>query len=424
MTPGARLAAAIEVLAEIFARGAAADRVLVAWGRAHRFAGSKDRAAIADRTYTVLRRRNECAYRIGDESPRSLVIGSLAIADHLDIAAIGALLQDGAHAPGSLTADERVALERQLPRAAEPWVRLNYPRLLHDELGKAFGPRLETEIAALNGRAPLDLRVNALKAKRDDALAELAHYGIDAKACRYAPMGLRVATGNDAKITALEAYESGRIEVQDEGSQIAVLLAAAKAGDTAIDLAAGGGGKSLALAAAMQNKGRVLATDVDQQRLLPLPVRAARSAATIIECTGDPYALVRPSGGANVVFVDAPCSGSGTWRRNPEAKWTLTPAKLDAYRAAQAQLLDRAAELCAPNGRVVFATCSVLPSEGQGQVESFLARHPGWQVKRATDIWTAMTPAAPPAGLGRFATMTPAQDGTDGFFVAVLGPPL
>ena len=420
MTPGARLAAAIEVLSEIFVRGAAADRALVGWGRAHRFAGSKDRAAIAERTYLVLRRRNECAYRVGDESARALVIGSLSVADGLTTDAINALLQDGTHAPGALTDVERAALERMLHAPSEPWVRLNYPQWLHPELSAAFGARLEVEVAGLNGRAPVDLRVNTLKAKRDHVLDEFERAGIAAKACPHAPTGVRVAGGNDAKITKLETYESGRVEVQDEASQIAVLLAGAKAGDTVIDLAAGGVGKALALAAVMQNKGRVLACDVGAGRLAQLAPRADRAGATIIEIAGDPYVLALPGTGADVVFVDAPCSGTGTWRRNPEAKWTLTPARLDGYRAAQVQLLDRAAGLCAAQGRIVYATCSVLPSEGPAQVDAFLARHPGWSVKRATDIWTVATKTTPPTGLARFGALTPAQDGTDGFFTAVL----
>lgn len=420
MTPGARLAAAIEVLTEIFARAAAADRVLVGWGRAHRFAGSKDRAAIADRTYTVLRRRNECADRMGDESPRALVIGSLAVADHLHVDAIDALLQDGTHAPGAMTVDERQALERRRAAPTEPWTRLNYPQWLHDELSYSFGARLEDEIAALNARAPLDLRVNALRARRDGVLAELARDGIEAQACRYAPMGLRVAAGIDAKITALDAYQTGRVEIQDEASQIAVLLSGAKGGDTVIDLAAGGGGKSLALAAMMQNKGRIIACDVDAARLAPLGARAERAGAMIVENGGDPYALPTPASGADIVFVDAPCSSSGTWRRNPEAKWTLTSERLGAYRSAQVRLLDRAAELCAPRGRIVFATCSVLPSEGREQIEAFLARHAEWQVKPVVDLWLAQERREPPRGLGKTALLTPAQDGTDGFFCAVL----
>ncbi len=420
MTPGARLAAAIEVLSEMFARSAAADRALSAWGRSHRFAGAKDRAAIGERVYLVLRRLNECAFRMrGERSPRALVLGSLAVGDELDAEAIDALLRDGPHAPGALTEDERTALQRaSVPPPGDPWVCLNYPQWLHEELAAALGLRLEVEMAALNLRAPLDLRVNALKAKPAEVLEELRRDGIEAALCRFAPMGLRIAPGADAKVANLDVFLSGRVEIQDEASQLTVLLAGAQPGDTVIDLAAGAGGKSLALAAAMQNRGRIIACDIEAMRLATLSQRAERAGATIVECSGDPYSLSCDP--AEIVFVDAPCSGSGTWRRNPEAKWTLTPEKLESYQAAQAQLLDRAVALCGAHGRIVYATCSLLPSEGPGQIAKFLQRHPKWIVKPALDIWHSALRGESPKGLSRFALLTPAQDETDGFFVAVL----
>lgn len=422
MTPGARLAAAIEVLGEIFARSAAADRALTAWGRAHRFAGSKDRAAIGERVYLVLRRLNECAYRMGGERrPRALVLGSLSVGDGMDVKAIDALCSDGAHAPGALTDDERAALRSVPTPTAEPWKRLNYPEWLHPELIAALGDRLESEMAALNLRAPLDLRVNSLKAKRADVLVDLQHGGIEATPCRYAPLGLRVAAGADAKIANLDVYLSGRVEIQDEASQLAVMLAGAKPGETVIDLAAGAGGKSLGLAAAMEDRGRIVACDIDPMRLATLAQRAARAGATIIETGGDPYTLQGEAGGADLVFVDAPCSGSGTWRRNPEAKWTLTPAKLETYRAAQARLLDRAADLCSPRGRILYATCSWLPGEGPDQVARFVERHRQWMVRPASYAWYAALAGRAPSGVGGFALLTPGQDETDGFFVAILG---
>ncbi len=421
MTPGARLAAAIEVLTEMFARSAAADRALSAWGRAHRFAGSKDRAAIGERVYLVLRRLNECAYRLGgDRSPRALVLSSLAIADALNVDAIEVLCTDGAHALGALTESERAALQNSPPPAADPWTRLNYPQWLHDELVTALGARLEDEMAALNLRAPLDLRVNGLKANRDDVLADLRGDAIEATPCRFASLGLRIAAGADAKIANLDVYLSGRVEIQDEASQLAVTLAGARAGETVIDLAAGAGGKSLGLAAAMTDRGRIIACDIDPMRLATLAERAARAGVTIIEGGGDPYTFPDLARGADLVFVDAPCSSSGTWRRNPEAKWTLTPERLASYRAAQAQLLDRAAQLCSPRGRIVYATCSLLPSEGPCQVALFLQRHPKWTVRPATAAWHATLSTTAPMGIGQFALLTPAQDETDGFFVAVL----
>lgn len=403
MTPGARLAAAAEVLTEVFARKAAADRALSAWGKSHRFAGSKDRAAIAERVYTVMRRRNECAFRMRDEAPRALVIGSLAVADGLDGEAIDALCTDGAHALGALTSRERAAIA-DTREADEPWIRCNYPQWLHTALSERFGERLSAEMAALNGRAPLDLRVNALKATRDAVVGELAKESISAVALPQVPFGLRVAAGADAKVTRLACYTEGRVESQDEASQRAVLFADAKPGDLVVDLAAGGGGKSLALATSMKNTGRILACDVDAMRLQPLGMRAARAGASIIETIGDPYGAAVKAAvghGADLVFVDAPCSGSGTWRRNPESKWTLDSKRLDGYLAAQAQLLDRAVALVRPGGRIVFAVCSVLPSERAAQVDAFVMRHPGWRPEAMLDL-------------------TPAQDATDGFFAARL----
>ena len=396
------MAAAAEVLADIFQRRAAADRTLAAWGRNHRFAGSKDRAAIADRVYTVLRRRNECAFRMQSDEPRALVIGSLAVADGFEPDQIAALCVDGQHALGALSEAERVrCADKRAPE--EPWVLFNYPQWLHSEFVQAFGDDLPREMAALCGRAPLDLRVNALKADRDSVVMELMAAGVIASTLGLAN-GLRIPTGSDAKITALPAYLEGRIEIQDEASQRAVLVAEARPEDTVVDLAAGAGGKALALAVEMENRGRVLACDVDPTRLQAMLPRLQRSGASIVELAGDPYAdalTERVVGGADLVFVDAPCSGSGTWRRNPEAKWTLDPARLDAYRTAQRRLLDRAADLVKPSGVIVYATCSLLPSEGPQQLIALAQRRPGWKAEIVQ-------------------TMTPYRDRTDGFFVARL----
>jgi 16S rRNA (cytosine967-C5)-methyltransferase len=406
VTPGARLAAAVEVLNEMFARRAAADRALAAWGKAHRFAGSKDRAAIAERVYAVLRRRNECAFRMQDERARALVIGSLAVADGLGLDAINALCTDGAHALGGLTSSE-VAHLADARAPGEPWIRGNYPEWLHGALLEQFGDRLSEEMAALNARAPLDLRVNALKATREAVLAELTQASIAATALAAVPFGVRIAAGADAKVTKLDCYLQGRVEIQDEASQRAVLLADAKPGGVVVDLAAGGGGKSLALAAAMKNEGRVLACDIDPARLQPLVPRAERAGATIIARAGDPYgaALVQTVGdGADIVFIDAPCSGSGTWRRNPEAKWTLDAVRLRGYCDAQVRLLDRGVEFTRPGGRMIYAVCSVLPCERREQIDAFLRRRPGWRVDGVVDL-------------------TPARDQTDGFFAARLAAP-
>ncbi|MEQ1754498.1 MAG: RsmB/NOP family class I SAM-dependent RNA methyltransferase [Micropepsaceae bacterium] len=403
MTPGARLAAAAEVIHEILTRKAAADRVLLHWGKAHRFAGSKDRAAIAERVYTVLRRLNECAIVTGSSDPRALVVGSLRAIDSLTTDAIAALCVDGSHALGELSSGERDALQG---RAAElpGHVSLNYPQWLHADLASAFGERLTIELRALNERAPLDLRVNLLKADRESLLEELKALSLPVKACVRSATGIRFEPGSDPKLNSLACYIDGRVEVQDESSQLAVEFAAVKADEIVVDLAAGAGGKTLALAAVMQNRGCILACDVSAERLERMRPRVVRAGASNIRLAGDPYSgdiADRVGAGADIVFVDAPCSGSGTWRRNPEAKWNLTPETLQGYRDIQARLLDRAAVLVNKQGRVVYAVCSVLPAEGPQQAEAFCARHPDWHVSRHL-------------------ALTPAQSGTDGFYAAEL----
>lgn len=333
-----------------------------------------------------------------NDDARALVIGSLSVDDGLDLDSIVALSADGAHALGALSAPERSRLAAAAV-PSEPWILLNYPQWLHPQLALAFGDALEREMRVLNERAPLDLRVNALKAKRDDVLRELADAGIAATTLSNTSHGLRVTAPADAKVTALAGYNEGRFEIQDEASQRAVALADARPGETVIDLAAGAGGKSLALAAAMANRGRVVLCDVDAGRLRHSEPRIARSGATIVEQAGNPYGAVVSS--ADVVFIDAPCSGSGTWRRNPEAKWTLDAARLESYAQAQVQLLDRGVELVRPGGRLLFAVCSVLPCERLAQVEAFLKRYPAWRLDAPLDL-------------------TPARDGTDGFFAARL----
>jgi 16S rRNA (cytosine967-C5)-methyltransferase len=331
-----------------------------------------------------------------------LELASLVLSDGLDCAAIEAACTDGPHALGALTVDERRSLVEPR-RSTEPWITLNYPQWLHGELAEAFGDDLSAEMTALNARAPLDLRVNALKARRDDMLKELRAAGLDAERCSLAEAGIRLARA-DAQITKLASYVDGRIEIQDEASQIAVAEAQPAAGEVVVDLAAGAGGKTLALAAMMGNRGRILACDIEPARLRRMEPRVARAGATIVEIVGDPYggAISTAVGeGADLVFVDAPCSGTGTWRRNPETKWTLDRERLAAYRQSQTRLLNRAAELAKPTGRIAYAVCSILPAEGPEQIGAFVTRKPSWrpQIERR---------------------LTPARDATDGFYVAVL----
>ncbi len=387
MTPAARVAAAIEILDGIIAaarnRGAPADRLITEWFRTRRFAGSGDRRAVREMVYTAIRACGE----IPASGRAAMVL--LARRDP----ALAALFDGSRHAPEPIAPDEPAASAGVAPG----WL----------AAALAASGLDAGEQAALLDRAPLDIRINALKA----ALADLPEPG---EPCP-APQGRRYPAGTP--VETWPAYETGAIEVQDAGSQLVCAVVGARAGETVIDLCAGGGGKSLALAAAMDNRGTIIASDADRARLAKLGPRAARAGATIIETrlldTGrEAAALAAWAGKADAVLVDAPCSGTGTWRRNPEARWRLTNAELTRLTALQARLLDVAAGLVRPGGRLVHVVCSLLDAEGADQVAGFLARSPGWRAD------PPVLPAGRAHGAGLL--LTPGHDGTDGFFVARL----
>jgi len=292
-----------------------------------------------------------------------------------------------------------------------------------------FGDDRVAEATAMASRAPLDLRVNTLKARREKILPRLAHLG--AQPTPWSPVGLRIELSADARNPAIHAEEDfikGAIEVQDEGSQLAAALSAAKPGEQVIDLCAGAGGKTLALAAMMQGKGRLIATDHDKRQLAPIHERLSR--AGVHNCDvrtpkgeGDPLGDIRAS--ADLVLIDAPCTGTGTWRRNPDAKWRMRPGALELRLKDQAAVLDRAATLVKPGGRIAYITCSVLPPENGEQIRGFVARHPEFAVVPPSQTVTVLWDKAEqfseavlqsPEGL----LMTPRRTGTDGFFVSVL----
>ncbi|HEX7776359.1 MAG TPA: RsmB/NOP family class I SAM-dependent RNA methyltransferase [Parvibaculum sp.] len=428
MTPGARLQAAIDILSSIGRTKAPADRVFDGWARSSRYAGSKDRAAVSDLVFTVLRHRSELSTALGSEEPRLLALGAVAMVDGAGAAAAMALADGARHAPPPLEPGEATALKNAaLPGNEAPaFVRLNYPEWLHDEFVAAFGSRLETEMAALMERAPTDLRVNALKADRDKALAALVEEKVEAEPTPHAPHGLRLKAR--ANIAGLKSFRDGLIELQDEGSQLACLIAAAKPGEQIVDLCAGGGGKALAMAAAMGGRGQIHACDTDRRRLGRLMPRAQRAGARNIQTRfikphilpGGPDAdFADLEARMDCVLVDAPCSGSGAWRRNPDARWRLTPELLDSYRATQAEVLARGARLVRPGGRLVYVTCSLLPSENEAQVDAFLAAHSGYALAAWDKFWPeGVTP--PPAPKGGALRLSPASTRTDGFFIAVL----
>jgi len=429
MTPAARLSAAIEALADIAERRRPAAQALKDWGLSHRFAGSGDRAAIAGLAYDALRRRASSAWIMGAETPRAVLLGMLRHERGLEPEAIAKLCDGGRFAPAPLSDDEHARLRAASLDGAPPYVLGDYPEWLDDKLAATFGDERAAEGAALSSRAPLDLRVNTLKAKREKVAASLKHLG--AAPTPWSPIGLRIVLGADARnpgIHSEEDFVKGAVEVQDEGSQLAALLSAAKPGEQVIDLCAGAGGKTLALAAMMAGKGRLIATDRDKRQLAPIHERLSRAGvhnADIRAPKGeaDPLADIRAS--ADLVLIDAPCSGTGTWRRNPDAKWRMRPGALEVRLKDQTDVLDRAAALVKPGGRIAYITCSVLPVENGEQVRAFIGRHPEFSIvppeETASALWDKaedFANAALESAEGWL--MTPRRTGTDGFFVSVL----
>ncbi|PYF03431.1 16S rRNA (cytosine967-C5)-methyltransferase [Rhodopseudomonas faecalis] len=429
MTPAARLSAAIEVIETIETQRIPAAQALKEWGTAHRFAGSGDRAAIAGLTWDVLRRRASSAFLMDDDSARARVLGMLKLERGLDGAAVAALCDGSRFAPQPLSEAERQALDSRTLNDAPAHVAGDYPEWLDGELAAVFGDDRVAEAAAMASRAPLDLRVNTLRGKREKVQAQLSH--LHAQPTPWSPLGLRIELGADARnpgVQAEEVFIKGAIEVQDEGSQLAALLTAAKPGEQVIDLCAGAGGKTLALAAMMQGKGRLIASDADKRQLAPIHERLSRAGVHNAEIRApkgeaDPLADIR--GSADLVVIDAPCTGTGTWRRNPDAKWRMRPGALEIRLAAQQAVLERAAPMVKPGGRIAYITCSVLASENNAQVQGFLARHPEFTVVPPAEVAAALWDKAEaflaaalvsPEGL----MMTPRRTGTDGFFVSVL----
>ncbi|HEY1310047.1 MAG TPA: RsmB/NOP family class I SAM-dependent RNA methyltransferase [Pseudolabrys sp.] len=429
MTPAARLAAAIEVLANLESERRPAGDALKSWGLAHRFAGSGDRAAIAGLVYDALRRRASSAFIMGSDSPRAVLLGMLKRERGYDSEA-NAKLADGAkYAPEALSGDERKRLDAADMTGAAPHVAGDYPEWLDPHFTRVFGDARAEEGAALSSRAPLDLRVNTLKAKREKVAGMLSD--LKPEQARWSPWGLRVRLAADAKSPAIHvepAFIKGMVELQDEGSQLAALFSGARAGEQVIDLCAGAGGKTLALAAMMQNKGQVFATDDDKRRLAPIHDRLARSGARNVQVRTPKSVggeLDDLAGRCDLVLIDAPCTGTGAWRRNPDAKWRMRSGALEQRQKEQTEILDRAVPLLKAGGRIAYVTCSVLDEENGVQVRAFLARHPEFSVQPPAEVAGALGESAfmftKAARLSEFGLlMTPRTTETDGFFVSIL----
>ena len=420
-----RAAAAIDILTEIFERHRPASEALKDWGKAHRFAGSTDRHAIGTLVYDALRKRNSLAAHMGDGRPRALVLAALRDLWGQGIDDIAALAVEQ-HGPGGLTDAERAALSRTVRADLPVAVAGDLPEWLVPSFEQAFGAGAAEEGAALASRAPIDLRVNTLKATRAEVIGALSRFA--AEEGPWSPLCVRIpAPGHETRndnVEAEPAHGKGWFEVQDAASQVAALLSGVKPGETVADICAGAGGKTLALAAMMANEGQLVAHDADRFRLRPIFERLTRAGVTNCEVvSAQDQGKLEAAGPFDCVLIDAPCSGSGSWRRKPDAKWRLTEKQLTQRLKDQRQVLEKGFNLVKPGGRLVYITCSVLPQENTEQVTTFLNRHPGMDIIPYRDQWAATIGGEPPSsadGSSETLLLSPARHDTDGFFVAVM----
>lgn len=413
MMPAARIQAVIELLANIIATPKPADSTVSAYLRERRFIGSKDRAAINTRVFRIMRAWHRLGWWIRhcgcDVNARTLVIADLMFEREHSLESIIDTFSGEGYAPRKLNeAELKMAKGMDKKNLEHPHIPLREktecPEWAFERLQKGLGESFEAEMRAMMAAAPMDLRVNAIKAKREDVLAQLKKDGIDAEPGKHAPLSIRVF--GRPQISQHPLYLDGSIEIQDEGSQMIAVAADAKPGEQVVDFCAGAGGKTLALGAAMNNKGRIVAMDVMEKRLEQAKLRFRRAGLHNIETrplTSERDRWVkRHQNHFDLVLVDAPCTGSGTWRRAPDQRWRVLGPPIDELLPLQRNILDSACRMVKPGGRLVYATCSLLAEENEDQVAAFVAAHPEFEIK------------------GAFLKMTPARHDTDGFFAAVL----
>lgn len=433
MTPGGRTAAAIVVLADVVETGRPASDALREWGRKNRFAGSSDRAAIGNLLYASLRRKLSIAAAMGNDSPRALIIGARRFVWGETAEEVAQICNGEGHSPEALSDDEvgRLAQgEEDVGGSDAPdHLKADIPEWLWPEFSGLFGEAAIAQGQALGARPPVDIRVNTLKTNAEKLTKALSRFTPeDGQLC---PTTLRFATPEGAKrhpnVEAEASHGRGHFEVQDEGSQIAATLAGAEAGMQVVDYCAGAGGKTLALAAKMNGKGQIHAYDSDRRRLRPLVDRMRRAGVHNIQLRDVPRGgfdgLDDLAGKADLVLVDAPCTGTGIWRRRPEAKWRLRAKALELRCEEQASILRSASRLVRPGGRLVYVTCSILPSENTDQIKSFAEENEQFTVIPYGDVWgKTIGGEAPNSADGATDTLllTPATHGTDGFFIAVM----
>lgn len=418
--------AAEEILELILNRHQPAALALADWGKSHRFAGSGDRNAIGGVVYDALRRRSSIAWAMASDSPRALATGAAPAGLGLSPDAVIAACTGAPHALEPLDEAERAGLTRPIDDAPDH-VRADVPEWLWPAFSATFGARATLEGQKLAERAPTDLRVNTLKSTREKVLKALAEF--KAQETRFAPNGIRipapVGTGRTPNLQAEAAFQAGWFEIQDEGSQLVAAMAGAGPRLQVLDLCAGAGGKTLTMAAAMQNTGQLYAYDEDRQRLKPIFERVKRAGVRNVQILrgGDHAALAAMGPRFDLVLIDAPCTGTGVWRRRPEAKWKLRPQALAQRQSEQDAVLRTAAGLVKPGGRIVYVTCSVLAAENGERVAAFLADAPDFMLVPFADVWRSALECEPPVSAdGRHdgLLLTPGTHATDGFYCATL----
>jgi len=426
--PG-RLSAAIAVLTDVETRKRPVSEALKAWGINNRFAGAGDRAAIGNLVYDALRRRASHAAIMGSDTPRALVL-AVAVRDWgQDPAALNEIFATDDHAPEPFSEEELARVVGQLSDDTPAHVIADVPEWLAPSIERAFGDNWIAEGQHMAARPSLDLRTNTLKSQRERVLKSLARF--NAVETAISPVGVTMPAGSgDARtpnVTTDEGYLKGWFEVQDQGSQIVSALAGATPGEQVLDFCAGAGGKTLALAAAMGNKGQIFAYDSDRNRLAPIYDRLKRNGARNVQVRAPlPDALDDLVGKMDRVIIDAPCTGTGTWRRRPDTKWKLTPELLAQRVQEQAAILADAQRFLKPGGTLVYITCSILPEENDDQIAAFLAAHPGFTVRDPQALWQAAFATEAPGGVITAANgiaLTPHLTSTDGFYVAALQSP-
>ena len=422
MRPAARLQTLSELLAETLSSRQAADFIVKQWGRQNRFAGSKDRRFLSDGLFTILRHYGNLRDRLGADDP--LLITLLAYIDVVDEAVKITLdealaLADGqAHAPSPLSPEQIDCLRQAQEKPANSRAgQLSVADWLLADLDAGLGPQADAVMQAMRQRAPLDVRVNTLKGDAAQASVALQNEGFSVQPHGFVSNALRLAL--PANVTASQAFEDGLIEVQDAGAQAVAQFAAPQPFQTVLDYCAGAGGKSLAMAALMNNRGRLIVHDSDTRRMRPIIDRAARAGVSIIE-TADAHGLKPLVGGCDVVMADVPCSGSGRWRRSPETKWRLSQESLLALNNVQLNIMKKAADYVAPNGRLVYVTCSVFASENERIIKRFLASQPAFELDVEPPQDTSSHGLAAALKTAGFIQLNPVSSDTDGLFCAVL----